>query len=157
MRVVSQDTSHVRISGLSTATRLLGLPGGRNDPRPNNLVLVCGRDTELLKFFLHLIRVRNLDLLPDVLELVVKVLDERWVIGPYHLGVIVLLISSHEQLSLFLHRVDSFLGIWPALLEIADTHSGCGLLVLEVLQELLGAADVMGGTESERALAVSTA
>lgn len=63
------------VGGLSTSAWLLGLLRRRNDARAKHLVLVGRCDAELVQFFLHYIHIRNLDLVPNLLELIVEVFN----------------------------------------------------------------------------------
>lgn len=123
-------------------------------PRLDDLVLARGRDASLLELLDHSLLVRDLDLLPDLTELLVEVLHERRIIGPDHLGMIVLLVPCHEQLALLLQLVDRLLDVRPALAKLTDTHARRGGLGLQLLEELLRGADVVWRAEAERALPV---
>ena len=75
MRVVPENARHVSVGGLATSAWLLGLFGWCNDPGTKHLVLVGGGDAELVQFLLHYFDIGNFDLIPDLLELVVKVFN----------------------------------------------------------------------------------
>lgn len=157
MRVVPKNTHHVRVGSLAAAPGLLGLLLLHLGPRFDHLVLVGRRDAGFLQLLLDILRPRDLDLIPDLLELVIEVLHQRGIICPHHLGVVIFLVPSHEQLPFLLHLVDRFLNIRPPLSKITDTHPRRGRLRLQVLQQLLGSADVVRGTKAEGTLAVGAA
>lgn len=76
MRVVSQDTLHVGVGRLATASGLLGLLLFHLNPGFHDLVLVRGNDARFVQGLLDSLGVRDLDLVPNLLELWIKMLDQ---------------------------------------------------------------------------------
>lgn len=142
------------VSRLATAPGLLDLFLLNLGPHLDNLVLVRRRDARFLQLLLDGLCIGDLDLVPDLLELAVKVLDERGVIGPDHFGVVVLLVPCDEQLPFLLQLIDSLLHIWPTFTKLTDTHSRGRRLSLKLLQQLLSIADVMRRTKAKGAFTV---
>lgn len=96
MRVVPQYASHMDISRFPTSSGLLDFLMFDHWPCIEILVLARRSNTRLFELLRHGVIIRNLDLLPNLAELRVKMLDERRVVGPNHLGMIVLFVSRNE-------------------------------------------------------------
>lgn len=142
------------VGRLAAPPRLLDLLLLDLRPHLDGLVLARGRDTGLLELLRHGLLVGDLDLLPDLTELIVKVLHEGRVVGPDHLGVVVFLVPRHQQLALLLQPVDRLLDVRPALAQLTHVHPRRGGLRLELLEQLLRGADVVRRAEAERAFPV---
>lgn len=157
VRVIPQHAHHVGVGRLPAAARLLDLLVLDLGPLLDDLVLVGGDDSGALQLLLDGLLVWDLDLLPDLPELVVEVLDQRRVVGPDHLRMVVLLVPRHQELPFLLELVDRLLHVRPPLPELADAHARARGLRLELFEELLRGANVVRRPEAEGALAVGAA
>lgn len=123
MGVVSQDTHHVGIGRLSTSSRLLHLLVLDIGSRLDDLVLARRCDTGLFQLLLNSLLIRDPDFIPDLTELFVKVHNQRGVVGPDHLSMVILLVPCYKKLPFLLQLVYRLLHLWPALAEFPHIHT----------------------------------
>ena len=151
---IPQQARHMRIRHLRAHARLLDLLLGHLGRHDHRRRFVRRRQQMLFQVLDRRRRLNQANLVPNILELLVKFHVQAGIIGPYHLWRLVLFVPCDQQLMLPLHLVDVLLHVGPALFELLDAETMRGALRLEVCEELDRVADVMERAEAVGAFAV---